>query len=224
MARRIQFTDPHQQRAFDFFNRMNHPHHNVTVQVDLGDLPQQFKNRKLRFTEGILYLLCRTANEVPHFRRRIRGDEIWEHETVHPSLTVKTAASDTFSFCTVKYDHDHRRFVEYFRTELARMQHEPSFADEQGRDDYLFLSSLPWFSFTGLQHAMPYHPTDSVPRITWGKTFTDHRERLRLPLSVQVHHAVVDGEHLGQFFQKLEGFVARPEVLFGRVDGLRNTD
>ena len=220
MARQIQLRDPHQQRAFEFFNRMNHPHHNVTVPVALGDLPAVFRQQGLRFTEGILYWICRTANEVPRFRWRIRGEDIWEHDAVHPSVTVKTAASETFSFCTLEYDRSISAFVQNFRQERKRMQTEPKFADEEGRDDLLFLSSLPWFSFTGLQHAMPYHPTDSVPRITWGKTYSDHRDELRLPLNVQVHHAVVDGAHVGQFFQQLEKFVEMPERLFSSAEGI----
>ena len=47
------------------------------------------------------------------------------------------------------------------------------FEDEEGRDDFLFLSAIPWISFTSFSHAMHYTPADSVPRITWGKSFKE---------------------------------------------------
>ena len=213
--KKIPFHDPHQRRAFEFFNAMNHPHHGMVVQVNLGELPAYLKAHGYRFTEGILWLLTRSANEQPRFRWRIRGDEVVEHAAVRPSLTVKTRASETFSFCTVRYAPEAQRFIQNFRDEYARMQTEPSFADESDADDYLFISSIPWVSFTGLEHAMPYHPTDSVPRLTWGKTWTDHHGAVRLPLGVQVHHAVADGEHVGRFYEAVERYAAVPGVLFG---------
>ncbi|TFG78810.1 MAG: chloramphenicol acetyltransferase, partial [Flavobacteriales bacterium] len=47
--------------------------------------------------------------------------------------------------------------------------------------------------------AMPYHPGDSVPRITYGKFF-EQDWKLMMPLNIQAHHALVDGHHLGAFF------------------------
>ena len=49
------------------------------------------------------------------------------------------------------------------------MQHQPSFEDEKGRDDFIFMSAMPWISFTSVMHPMHYHPVDSIPRIAWGK-------------------------------------------------------
>ena len=86
---------------------------------------------------------------------------------------------------------------------MQNMQATPSIEDEEHRDDYLFLSSFPWVSFTGFQHAMSYHPHDSVPRITWGK-FIQEQGRIKMPLSVQAHHGVVDGQHIGSYFQQME--------------------
>jgi len=37
---------------------------------------------------------------------------------------------------------------------------------------------------------------------------------MQMPLSVQVHHAVVDGRHVGEYFQKIETMAASPEKYF----------
>ncbi|MBT3222360.1 MAG: hypothetical protein HN348_25075 [Proteobacteria bacterium] len=60
---------------------------------------------------------------------------------------------------------------------------------------------------TSVQHAMSYHPHDSVPRISWGK-FVKEGSRTRMPLAVQVHYALVDGRHVGRFFQQFDEAVA----------------
>ncbi|MBL4844219.1 MAG: hypothetical protein JKY65_01725 [Planctomycetes bacterium] len=43
-------------------------------------------------------------------------------------------------------------------------------------------------------------PEDCVPRVTWGR-FARQEGRWQIPVAVQVHHALVDGRHLGLFYQ-----------------------
>lgn len=36
-----------------------------------------------------------------------------------------------------------------------------------------------------------------------------------MPLSVQGHHAVMDGIHMGRFYEKLQDFLLHPEAVLG---------
>lgn len=207
--RKIFFDDPHRQKHFDFFRNMDQPHFNICIQADITEMLQVIKTQQLHFTASMVYLICRVANSIPCFRQRIRGEEVVEHEFVHPSFTVQTGASDVFSFCYVAYQADHQRFVKDVRLAMERMQEIPSFEDEAGRDDYLFLSSLPWLRFTGLNHAMHYSPVDSVPRITWGQFYTQG-DRCLMPLSIQAHHALVNGREVGHYCSIFENLAANP--------------
>ena len=68
--------------------------------------------------------------------------------------------------------------------------------------DKLFISSLPWVSYTTLVQPVP-QPADSHPRISWGKYFLQEGRTL-LPVSILCHHALVDGLHLAAFYQALD--------------------
>ena len=59
---------------------------------------------------------------------------------------------------------------------------------------------------------MHLNPADSVPRFAWGKMFEEGRY-LKLPLSVQGHHAVMDGIHMGRFYAKVQDYLNRPEAV-----------
>jgi chloramphenicol O-acetyltransferase type A len=85
--------------------------------------------------------------------------------------------------------------------------------DESERDDLLYITSVPWVSFTGMTHPVQMKPVDSIPRISWGKYFEENG-RVKLPLSVQVHHALMDGVHVGQYFIKLQELLDNPMVHF----------
>lgn len=203
--KRIRLTNPHRQKHFEFFRQMDNPHFNICANVDITKYLKRIKEEQIPFTPAMVYALTNVANAIPAFRQRIRGAELVEHETVHPSFSVVTEISDVFSFCYVAYQSDFKAFVKATLEAIEAMKKNPSFEDEEGRDDFLFMSSFPWVSFTSFQHAMHYSPSDSVPRIAWGKYFTEG-EKILMPLSVQAHHAVVDGAHVGHYFQQIQTF------------------
>ncbi len=201
---------PHRQKHFDFFNNMDQPHLNICAQVEIGQLLEKLRKEQLHFTPTIVYLLSRAANAIPELRQRIRGKQIIEHELVHPSFTVNTNVDDVFSFCEVKYREDYQEFTTAAQAKMELMKTDPSFEDEHGRDDFLFLSAIPWINFTSIQHPMHYHPVDSVPRIAWGK-YIKTGNQVIMPLSIQVHHALVDGIHLGRFFEAVQQLLDDPQ-------------
>jgi chloramphenicol O-acetyltransferase type A len=49
-----------------------------------------------------------------------------------------------------------------------------------------------------------------VPKIAFGK-FTEEQGRTWLPFSVEVHHALVDGVHVGHYLNRLEEALQKPE-------------
>jgi len=189
---------------------MDQPLFNICANVEISGFLNFIKKNSYPFTPTMVYFLSRVANEIPEFRWRIRGEKILEHAVVHPSFTAYTEVADVFSFCNVNYHPDFSTFLEEAQRVMAEMRTSPSMEDEEGRDDFLFLSSIPWISFTSFSHAMHYTPTDSVPRITWGKYFQQNQE-IQMPLSVQAHHAVVDGRHTGQYFQLFQQYMQNPE-------------
>jgi chloramphenicol O-acetyltransferase type A len=77
-------------------------------------------------------------------------------------------------------------------------------------DDLLFVSCVPWIHFTSISHPIQSDKTDSIPRISWGK-FSLTGDQVSLPISVQLHHGLADGFHVGLFFKKFEELIERPE-------------
>ena len=204
--KKIVFDQPHRKKHFEFFNGMNHPHFNICANIDVSSFLDHVKGNGLPLTYCLVHAIASVANNIKEIRWRIRDGEVVEHQAVHPSFTVPNEQTDVFSFCTVPYDADRKAFLQSAEVVRERMKTDPSIEDEPGRDDYLFLSAIPWVSFTSMQHAMSYHPHDSVPRISWGKFFEQQGNTL-MPLSVQAHHALVDGRHMGKYFEDIQEYI-----------------
>ncbi|MEO1449114.1 MAG: CatA-like O-acetyltransferase, partial [Bacteroidota bacterium] len=116
------------------------------------------------------------------------------------------------------YDPDPKAFFTNCDVAEEAVKQEASLEDNPERDDYLFVTSIPWIHFTSFQHPINVTDPDSVPRISWGK-FVKEGERVWLPLSMQAHHALVDGWHMGQFFQEVEKLFLQPEICLERLVG-----
>jgi chloramphenicol O-acetyltransferase type A len=201
--KKITFTDQHRIKHFEFFKNFSQPHFNICGNVDITPLLEFIKKNKLSFTPVMVYLISKTANDIKEFRWRLRGDEIIEHVLVHPSFAITPDNSNVFSFCPVDFQYNFKSFYKDTIEAIEHFKTNPTVEDVPGRDDYLFLSVIPWISFTGFTHAMNYINPDSVPRIVWGKYFRQEG-KIMLPLSVQAHHALVDGKQIGMYFEQFE--------------------
>jgi chloramphenicol O-acetyltransferase type A len=211
--RELDMSRSPRRRHYQFFRALDYPHFNVCAMVDAARLRASARALEVPFFKAILYCAARAANEVPELRQRIRGERVIEHDRVHPSYTSMTDAG-VFSFTDVRYDPDPRRFVQACAEAEACVRGEASLEDDPERDDYLFVTSLPWIHFTSFVHPIDIRNVDSVPRLTWGRA--EPRDgRLELPFSVQAHHALVDGAHVGRYYELLRELFDDPGSLAG---------
>jgi chloramphenicol O-acetyltransferase type A len=206
-------TWPRRQH-YEIYRRFDHPHFSLCANVDLGAFYSLVKERGFSISAAIIYLISRVANEIPEFRYRMRGEQVVEHAIVHPSTTLLNG-DDLFSFCTIQYSEDFSEFVTRAARQMAYVREHPTLSDEPGRDDMLFMTAIPWVSFTSFTHPTHLNPADSVPRFAWGKFF-EEGGALKMPLGVQVHHALMDGVHVGRYYEKIQDYLYHPEILLDK--------
>jgi len=198
---------------FKVFNTFDHPHFGMCANVDLTKFQPFVKQNGFSITVAIVYLITRTANRIPEFRYRIRPEGVVEHEVVHPSTTIMSG-DDLFTFCWFDYYESFPRFSTGAAERIDSAKLHPTLENISGRDDFLYMTAIPWVSFTSFIHPMHLQPPDSVPRFAWGKFFQEG-ERVMMPLGVQVHHALMDGFHMGRFYLTIQEFFHQPEVALG---------
>lgn len=209
--RKINLQTWPRREHFEFFQKYDHPHFSIGANVDVTEVVRGAKLSEATLTTAICYILARSANEIPEFRQRIRGREVVEHEVVHPAITILTP-DDLFSFCIIEYKRDFEKFCARAVKEVDSAKVNSSLDEGPYTDEMLFMTSIPWVSFTSFRHPMNLDPPDSVPRFAWGKIFEDGG-RLKMPLDVQLHHGLADGLHTGRYFAKVEELASRPLFL-----------
>ena len=196
---------------FHFFSGFDYPHFNISVNLDISRIQPFLKEEGLSFFTSVLYLSARAANSIKEFRYRIRDGRVLDHETVDPAITVM-GNNEVFGFCTIEYRADPGEFLAEAAKVIAKAKENPTIAKDSPRDDVLYYTTIPWISFTSLVHPISLNPVDSIPRISWGKYF-ESEGRILLPHSVQAHHGLIDGLHVGKYFTLLQQLLDHPEIL-----------
>src|SRR5689334_13589571 len=147
---------------FRFFRGFDHPHFSMCVNVDVTDFYPFVKRNGYSLTVSMVYIIARASNATPEFKYRIRGDQVVEHDSVNPSFSI-LIDGDVFSFCSVPYTEDYSEFARRAAENIAHVKAHPDLDNNSENDDVLYMSPIPWVSFTSFSHPMQLHPADSVP-------------------------------------------------------------
>lgn len=184
---------------FEFFRKMDEPFFGVTVTVDCTKAYAEAKKRNTSFFLYYLYKSLGAVNAVEAFRYRISGDQIAICDRVDSSATI-SREDGSFGFSLIEFDADFDVFSEKALLEIERVKNTPGLLTRSFDDDNLIhFSAIPWLDFTSLSHARTFTIVDSCPKISFGKMTVYENGKRTMPMSVHVHHALMDGFHVGQF-------------------------
>lgn len=204
----VDLTQWPRREHFQFFSGLSFPFFNVTPSLDVTNLRAYTKRRGLSFYYALIYATMSAMNQLPDYLYKIRGTQIVRHDKLEPSFVVMDEDTHLIKIVNVPLEDSLEEFCRR-AAELADAQCSP-FPDPQqeNRDDLVYLSCTPWFSFTSLTNEMDCNPDDSIPRITWGK-YEERDGRLRLPYAIQLNHRLLDGWHVAQLLQSVQDFMDR---------------
>jgi chloramphenicol O-acetyltransferase type A len=212
MARYLDIESWNRRRQFEFFKSFDNPFFNICTSVEVTSLLGLTRAAAdISFFIAYHFLSMKAANEIEPFRYRLRGDRILVHDYIHAGTTL-LLADETFTFVYFDYEEDFEVFHARARAAVADARAGASRLDERaGQDDLIHHSVVPWVTFTGISHARNWGREDSVPKIAFGKYRADG-DRIMMPVSVEVHHALMDGLHVGRYFEKLESYLSDPRT------------
>lgn len=206
---------------FEFFRRFAQPHVTLCTELEAGALSSFARQGGISLFQALTWAVVRAANAVPELRTRIRpgagdGAVVVEHEVVHASVTVPVSG-DRFTFCTLEFAPEFADFAAKASPRLRAAETTEGLDDDLGgRDDVLFLTSIPWHAFTSFSLPV-YGPDDSVPRMAWGK-LSARGAGVAMPVFLMVHHSLADGLHMSMFLNGLQELLAEPgKWLSGRA-------
>ncbi len=191
---------------FLFFKQMEEPFFGITTTIDCTKAYEKAKQLETSFFVYYLHKTIVAVNAIEPFRYRIVEDKIYVFDTIDVSATIMRE-DKTFGFSLIQYDPNFNVFAKNTFEEIERIKNTTGlFTREFASDNLIHFSAVPWVNFTSLSHARSFTFPDSCPKISFGKMMVDQDGKKTMPMSVHVHHGLMDGYHVGQFvdcFQEL---------------------
>ena len=192
------------QESLSLFRRFQKPQYSVTSRIDVS----RILARRAVDDSFSSYLACTHAigcalHAVPELRDRIRGETVVRHDSLVLSPTLQFA-DGRLGFTYLDWHADPERFAiqarEMIAETLALGALKPGV---DGDDGVAFLSCQPWLDFTSFDNPV-FNSDDSIPRICWGRYTPAPDDRTTIAVAAQVHHGLLDGYHVAQFFLAMQ--------------------
>lgn len=187
---------------FEVFKNFDEPLFGITVKVECSAAYRKAKQNGWPFSLYYLYLSMQSANETEEFRYRIEGDKVVCYDSVGAGPTI-FREDETFGYAYMPYIQDIEEFMKMAKIETERVKAEHGLKFPYAGDDILHYSTLPWADFTSTSHARKFDISRSIPKITFGKISREN-EKMWMPVSVHVSHALMDGYHVGKFVERFQ--------------------
>jgi chloramphenicol O-acetyltransferase type A len=198
MFREVDTRTWERRTTYEFFLNYADPFFNIAANLDVTRLYRFCKDNDLAFSLAALFLSLQTANEIREFRLRMKDERVIEFDRIEATQTILNE-DETFSFCYFELKDDIFEFDRAGKISREKYLALKTFDVETDRLDLIYYSSIPWISFTSFKHASPGDNRQTIPRMVFGKHF-EEGERRKMPFSIEAHHALVDGIHVGKFF------------------------
>jgi len=195
--------------SFDFFKSFTEPYHGVCLRVDCTETYNYAKEHRLSVFLSLLHRSLVAAHEVENFKTRLVGGTVWRYELINGGSAVGRE-NGTIGLGHYQFRPQIDEFVREAAIEVDRVRQRDDI-ERYPEANLIRYSVLPWFDFTSISHARDFSHEDSAPRITFGK-ITEAGGRCTMPVSIHVHHALVDGLHVAQFVEKFQCCLDSPDA------------
>lgn len=185
---------------FEFFKNYDQPFFGITAEVDVTKAYLNNVNIKGAFFLYYLHKSLVAINSLEPFRYRIdENGEVVVYDIIRAGATINRP-DGTFSFSYLPYHLKFEEFEEDASSIIKEIKTTKGLPNTDRSQDVAYFSAIPWVKFTSLEHAMKSNAGDSVPKIAFGK-WEERDGKKYMPVSVHVHHALMDGVHVGEFYR-----------------------
>lgn len=197
-GRSVDLTKWSRAGQFRLFRTYDRPHYAITVRMDVTALMVARKAQGLSPFRTIIHSVGAGLHKVPELRMRFRKEKVTLYDRLLLSPAIPLENGD-FRYTYLAWLPDRADFDSHAKERIDAVRAgQPLNANDGSVEDVAYLSCLPWLDYTSLDNALP-GPDDCIPRVSWGKIVPTDKGH-DMAMTLQVHHALVDGRQVSQFF------------------------
>ena len=190
------------KRANAFAAWMKSPMPMVTLikTFDVTHLVQRSRRTGLKFNMLLCWCIGKAASQVAEFYMVPEGNKLMQYDRLAINVIVVTKDGG-ISMCDVPFSTDLQQFnADYMRLTTQVSESDQPY-DLSADCTIIGTSALPDCEIDGIVNQ--YSGIYNNPFLAWGK-YRRRLFRFKLPISLQFHHAQMDGSHATRFLNLLQ--------------------
>lgn len=199
----------HRKEYFEHYLKNSPCTYSMCFNVDITLLLPKIQERQIKLYPTLIYVLSTIVNKHEEFRTALDSDgNVGIFDVMHPVYAIFQKDSETFTNIWTPYSPDFSHFFAGYTSDTQKYGSIKKLFSKPDMPPNVFtISSIPWVDFTGFNLNIPKAANYLIPIFTMGKFFKQD-EKIKLPMAIQVHHAVCDGFHLGRFIMEMQEFIS----------------
>lgn len=188
--------------VFEHFSKDCKCSTSITARIDVTDLVEYSKNTNTKFYINFLYILSKVMNSCDDYKMGYlyQSDELICYDTINPTQYVFHEDTKTCTPVYTKYYEDYSLFYSETFKDIEEAKNTREYKlDMINHPNWFDASFIPWFSYDSLNIELPDGHLFFAPIINWGK-YRLENNRLLMPVSVRLNHAIADGYLVANVF------------------------
>ena len=199
---RIEVSTWRRKEHYEKWIGFDEPFHGIVIKIDLTHCHSLCVEKNYKIFDRYMYHLVNALNDIEPMRYRLYdGQPVIFDEVVCGLVVMKP--DDTFAYGHLSRTTNFEEFAKQMKQEKKRINDRGTLHDTKKLLNITHFSVLPWTDFLSLSHARKYGDGDSIPKITFGK-ITKNKTNYSMPMSIHVHHALVDGKDVADFIESFQ--------------------
>lgn len=201
-------TTWNRREHFEFFSQFDEPFFGINTNINVTNAYRKCKANDWSFFLYYHFLSTKAINEIPAFKYRTKGQDVVVFDEVH-TTTVLLRDDKTFMFSFIPFTSSFEQFVVAAQPAFAKAKNSTGIGlnEQIAQLNTIHYSAIPWINFTGLTHARSFNGNDSSPKISFGKVTKNQNEAYTMPLSVFVHHGLMDAYHVSLYIDRFQALL-----------------
>ncbi len=179
----------------------------LTVDMDVAPLLAYARKNKLSFYSSMIWVVSKVINSHDEFKYgwNSNGDLIrWDY--ISPSYTMFNQEDESFTKFVTEYTDSLLDFCKRVADDQRRYKNERGIIKNQ-LQNFFDVSCLPWVKYKHFDVHVFDEGKFLAPVVTWGKYEQENDNKVLMPLTMNIHHAVADGFHLSRFFNEVQALI-----------------
>lgn len=189
---------------YDYYRTQLKTKYTISIKIDITVLLATYKAKGYKFFPTFLYVIMRALNNSEALRTCIHQGQLGVWNFFSPQFTLFHDDDKTFSDLWSDYYSDFPSFHQAITQDIEQYKNVKGIKVKSGLPaNFVPISCVPWISFESISQDTSDDTDFLKPIIRFGKYYQE-QERVLIPLSVYVNHAIADGYHTAAFLNDIQ--------------------